>query len=145
MKSLIQRVSAASVTVDNEVISEIGSGCLILLGVEKQDSHDTANKLAKKISQFRFFNDQAGKMNLDIRQHGGEILVVSQFTLVADTQRGNRPGFSKGASPEQGRVLYHAFMDALSALSIPVQAGRFGADMKVTLVNDGPVTFNIDC
>jgi len=144
MKSIIQRVLSASVTVDGEVISQIGPGCLILLGVEKQDSPETANKLAQKVSKFRLFNDKEGKMNEDIRQQGGEILVVSQFTLVADTQKGNRPGFSRGASPEQGRILYHAFIDALTQLSIPVKAGRFGADMKVSLVNDGPVTFGID-
>lgn len=145
MKAIIQRVSSANVVINSELISEIGKGCLILLGVEKQDDGDTAAKLARKISQFRFFSDEAGKMNLNILQYGGEILVVSQFTLVADTSRGNRPGFSRGASPEQGRVLYHAFMDELSKLNIPVKAGQFGADMKVSLINDGPVTFAIDC
>ena len=144
MKTVVQRVLSASVTVDNDVISEIGPGCLILLGVEKSDDAEVALKLARKISKFRFFSDNDGKMNLDIRQQGGEILVVSQFTLVADTHRGNRPGFSHGATPEQGRILYHTFMDGLSDEGISVKAGRFGANMKVTLENDGPVTFCIN-
>ena len=144
MKSVIQRVTRASVSVDGEIISSIGTGCLVLLGVEKDDNDDVAKKLAAKISRYRFFSDEQGKMNLNLQQVDGEALVVSQFTLVADTQNGNRPGFSKGATPEQGRILYHTFMDALAECNVPVKAGRFGADMKIELVNDGPVTFCID-
>lgn len=141
MKIIIQRVSSASVSVDGEKISEIGQGCLILLGVEKEDNQDTAAKLASRVSRYRFFSDDLGKMNLNIQQIRGEALVVSQFTLVADTDNGNRPGFSKGATPEAGRVLYHAFMDALNNCGVPVKGGRFGANMEVELINDGPVTF----
>jgi D-tyrosyl-tRNA(Tyr) deacylase len=144
MKTVIQRVTRASVSVDGERVSEIQQGCLVLLGVEKGDTEDKAKRLAEKISRYRFFSDDQGKMNLNLQQVVGEALVVSQFTLVADTQNGNRPGFSKGATPEQGRILYHTFMDALTATGVSVKAGRFGADMQVELVNDGPVTFCID-
>ena len=144
MKSIIQRVSSASVSVDNEVIGEIASGCAILLGVEKHDTLEVAEKLANKVSRYRFFNDANGKMNLNIKQVEGSALVISQFTLVADTEKGNRPGFSKGATPEQGRILYHAFMDALADTGVPVESGQFGANMQVSLVNDGPVTFAIN-
>ncbi len=144
MKSVIQRVTSASVTVDNSKISEIDHGCVILLGVEKSDTEEHAVKLASKISKFRFFNDEQGKMNLNIKQANGAALVVSQFTIVADTQSGNRPGFSKGASPEQGKRLYIAFINALASMGIAVQSGQFGADMQVKLVNDGPVTFCIN-
>ena len=144
MKSVIQRVTSASVTVDNSKISDIDHGCVILLGVEKSDTEKHAVKLASKISKFRFFNDEQGNMNLNINQANGAALVVSQFTIVADTQSGNRPGFSKGASPEQGKRLYIAFINALASMGIAVQSGQFGADMQVKLVNDGPVTFCIN-
>lgn len=144
MKSVIQRVTNASVTVDSSKISDIDHGCVILLGVEKSDTEEHAIKLASKISKFRFFNDEQGKMNLNIKQANGAALVVSQFTIVADTQSGNRPGFSKGASPEQGKRLYIAFINALASMGIAVQSGQFGADMQVKLVNDGPVTFCIN-
>ena len=136
MIGLIQRVSEASVTVDATTIGHIE------LGVEKEDGQAQIDKLVKKVSQYRMFSDEQGKMNLNIQQAGGSVLVVSQFTLVADTQKGNRPGFSRGASPEVGKALYLQFIEALKATGIPVQTGEFGADMKVHLVNDGPVTFH---
>ncbi len=142
MIGLIQRVSEASVTVDATTIGRIEQGMLLLLGVEKEDGQAQIDKLVKKVSQYRMFSDEQGKMNLNIQQAGGSILVVSQFTLVADTQKGNRPGFSRGASPEVGKALYLQFIEALEATGIPVQTGEFGADMKVHLVNDGPVTFH---
>lgn len=142
MIGLIQRVSEASVTVDATTIGRIEQGILLLLGVEKEDGQAQIDKLVKKVSQYRMFSDEQGKMNLNIQQAGGSVLVVSQFTLVADTQKGNRPGFSRGASPEVGKALYLQFIEALEATGIPVQTGEFGADMKVHLVNDGPVTFH---
>ncbi len=142
MIGLIQRVSEASVTVDATTIGHIEQGMLLLLGVEKEDGQAQIDKLVKKVSQYRMFSDEQGKMNLNIQQAGGSVLVVSQFTLVADTQKGNRPGFSRGASPEVGKALYLQFVEALKATGIPVQTGEFGADMKVHLVNDGPVTFH---
>ena len=142
MIGLIQRVSEASVTVDATTIGHIEQGMLLLLGVEKEDGQAQIDKLVKKVSQYRMFSDEQGKMNLNVQQAGGSVLVVSQFTLVADTQKGNRPGFSRGASPEVGKALYLQFVEALKATGIPVQTGEFGADMKVRLVNDGPVTFH---
>ena len=142
MIGLIQRVSEASVTVDASTIGHIEQGMLLLLGVEKEDGQAQIDKLVKKVSQYRMFSDEQGKMNLNVQQAGGSVLVVSQFTLVADTQKGNRPGFSRGASPEVGKALYLQFVEALKATGIPVQTGEFGADMKVHLVNDGPVTFH---
>lgn len=142
MIGLIQRVSEASVTVDATTIGHIEQGMLLLLGVEKEDGQAQIDKLVKKVSQYRMFSDEQGKMNLNVQQAGGSVLVVSQFTLVADTQKGNRPGFSRGASPEVGKALYLQFVEALKATGIPVQTGEFGAEMKVHLVNDGPVTFH---
>ncbi|GMM69753.1 D-aminoacyl-tRNA deacylase [Alteromonas sp. MTD1] len=144
MIGLIQRVLEANVTVDNEVIGEIGHGMLVLLGVEKEDGDAEIEKLANKLCRYRMFNDSDGKMNLNVEQVGGEILVVSQFTLVADTQKGNRPGFSRGATPEHGKTIYLKFIDALKSKDIPVATGQFGADMKVGLINDGPVTFQFN-
>jgi D-tyrosyl-tRNA(Tyr) deacylase len=138
---LIQRVSEANVTVDNNVIGEIGHGMLVLLGVEKDDGDAEIEKLANKLCRYRMFSDSDGKMNLNIEQVEGEILVVSQFTLVADTQKGNRPGFSRGASPAHGEDIYSRFVGALKQKGMRVQTGEFGADMKVGLINDGPVTF----
>ena len=143
MKALIQRVKHAKVEVAGEVTGEIEQGLLILLGVEKTDTHETADKLLKKILAYRVFADEAGKMNLNVQQINGELLVVSQFTLVADTQKGTRPGFSKGASPQLGEELYDYFVEK-SQQSIPTQTGRFGADMQVSLQNDGPVTFMLE-
>ncbi len=141
MIGLIQRVSQASVDVDNQQISAIGKGILLLLGVEKEDSAEQVEKLAQKICQYRIFSDEDGKMNLNVQQVGGSVLVVSQFTLVADTKKGNRPGFSRGASPEHGEKIYQNVIAALQGKGVDVQTGQFGADMQVSLVNDGPVTF----
>ena len=141
MIGLIQRVSEANVTVSGEVIGSIGKGRLVLLGVEKNDSDIEIEKLATKLSRYRMFTDDAGKMNLNIEQVNGEILVVSQFTLVADTQKGNRPGFSRGATPEHGKAVYEKFVESLKAKGLTVATGEFGADMQVGLINDGPVTF----
>ena len=144
MIGLIQRVSEANVTVAGEIIGEIGKGMLVLLGVEKEDGDAEIEKLANKLCRYRMFSDEDGKMNLNIEQVGGEILVVSQFTLVADTQKGNRPGFSRGATPEYGEAIYKKFVHALRAKGMAVSTGEFGADMQVGLVNDGPVTFHFN-
>ena len=144
MIGLIQRVSEANVTVAGEVIGEIGKGMLVLLGVEKEDGDAEIEKLANKLCRYRMFSDEDGKMNLNIEQVGGEILVVSQFTLVADTQKGNRPGFSRGATPEHGEAIYKKFVHALKVKGMAVSTGEFGADMQVGLVNDGPVTFHFN-
>lgn len=141
MIGLIQRVTHASVTVDEAVIGKIDNGLLVLLGVERDDTTDSAEKLVNKILNYRVFSDADGKMNRNVQQAGGELLVVSQFTLVADTQKGNRPGFSRGASPELGKQLYLTFLDKLRDRYDRVASGKFGADMKVSLINDGPVTF----
>jgi len=143
MKALIQRVKRASVEVDGVITGEINQGVLLLLGVEKNDTPELALKLLKKILSYRIFSDSDGKMNLNVQQVQGQLLVVSQFTLVADTQKGTRPGFSKGASPELGESLYDFFVEQ-ARFSIDTQTGRFGADMQVSLVNDGPVTFMLE-
>jgi D-tyrosyl-tRNA(Tyr) deacylase len=127
--------------VDEAVIGKIDNGLLVLLGVERDDTTDSAEKLVNKILNYRVFSDADGKMNLNVQQAVGELLVVSQFTLVADTQKGNRPGFSRGASPELGKQLYLTFLDKLRDRYDRVASGKFGADMKVSLINDGPVTF----
>lgn len=144
MIALIQRVSSASVQVDSKIIGQINHGMLVLLGVEATDSAETAERLVNKLLKFRMFNDDAGKMNQNIEQVGGDILVVSQFTLVADTKKGNRPGFSRGAPPSLGLELYNHFNAILSQTTeCKIATGQFGADMQVALVNDGPVTFQI--
>ncbi len=144
MRALVQRVTQASVSVDGDVIGECGAGLLILVCAMQDDADDRAGVLAAKISKLRIFKDDAGKMNRSLVDMGGAALVVSQFTLAADTSRGNRPGFSAAAGPERGEALYLAFCTALSELGIPVATGRFGADMAVSLVNDGPVTLWLD-
>ncbi|MDV7141648.1 D-aminoacyl-tRNA deacylase [Tropicimonas sp. TH_r6] len=140
MRALIQRVTQASVTVDGAVIGEIGAGVLALVCAMRGDSDAEAEKLAAKLSKLRIFEDEAGKMNRSLLDTGGEALVVSQFTLAADTSRGNRPGFSEAAAPEDGNRLYEHFAAHLASLGPKVETGRFGADMKVALLNDGPVT-----
>tara|TARA_Y100000296_G_C5167856_1_gene255676 strand:+ start:1065 stop:1511 length:447 start_codon:yes stop_codon:yes gene_type:complete len=139
--AVIQRVINANVSIKGEIVGEIGKGMLVLLGVEKNDGDAEIEKLANKLCRYRIFNDENGKMNLNIEQVGGDMLVVSQFTLVADTQKGNRPGFSHGASPEHGEAIYQKFVAALKKKDVNVATGRFGADMQVGLINDGPVTF----
>ncbi|MEA9392387.1 D-aminoacyl-tRNA deacylase [Acerihabitans sp. TG2] len=141
MIALIQRVLSASVTVNNDVVGAIGPGILILLGVERGDNVSTAEKLCDRVLGYRIFSDEQGKMNLNIRQAGGEVLVVSQFTLVADTNKGLRPSFSHGAAPAEAERLYHHFTDCCRRTDIRTESGRFAADMQVALVNDGPVTF----
>ena len=140
MRALVQRVSEASVTVDGEVLGEIGPGVLALVCAMRGDSEAEAEKLAVKLSKLRIFQDEAGKMNRSLLDVGGAALVISQFTLAADTSRGNRPGFSEAAAPEDGNRLYEHFAAHLASLGPNVAKGRFGADMKVGLVNDGPVT-----
>ncbi len=140
MRALLQRVSEASVTVEGERIAEIGPGLLILVCAMQGDTEEAARRLAAKVARLRIFRDAEGRMNLSVRDAGGAALVVSQFTLAADTARGNRPGFSQAAPPEEGERLYKLFAEALAGEGLPVQTGRFGADMKVALVNDGPVT-----
>ncbi|MGJ8604631.1 MAG: D-aminoacyl-tRNA deacylase [Marivita sp.] len=144
MRALIQRVSEASVTVDGEVLSEINAGLLILICAMQGDTEAQADKLAAKIAKLRIFKDDEGRMNRSLRDIEGSALVVSQFTLAADTSRGNRPGFSTAASPEDGNRLYEYFASQVTAQGIAVAKGRFGADMKVRLLNDGPVTIWID-
>lgn len=146
MKGLIQRVTHASVTVDNDVISEIDSGLLLLLGVEKSDDTRTVQELSRKMLAYRVFPDDQGRMNRSLLDMGGSLLVVPQFTLAADTSSGTRPGFSVAAPPETAETLFHEFV-ALCELNLGVDRvgqGRFGADMKVALVNDGPVTFLLE-
>lgn len=140
MIALIQRVSHANVRINQHIVGEIGQGLLVLLGVERDDTTEQANKLLDKILAYRVFTDDAGKMNLNVQQIGGELLVVSQFTLAANTQKGLRPSFSAAATPEVAERLYTWFHHE-AAKRIRTATGQFGADMQVSLVNDGPVTF----
>lgn len=144
MRAVIQRVSSASVTVDNTVVGQIGVGFLVLLGVRRGDTRDDAAYLARKIAKLRVFNDAAGKINLSLLEVDGAVLAVSQFTLYADTRGGNRPSFIEAAAPDDGKRLYEQFCELLRDESIEVQQGIFQTDMKVALVNDGPVTIIID-
>jgi len=144
MRALIQRVSEAAVRVDGAVVGDCGPGLLILVCAMPGDDAATAERLAARIAKMRIFEDAAGKMNLSLLDTGGGALVVSQFTLAADTRRGNRPGFSGAAAPAEAERLYTAFADSLAALGPATGRGRFGADMKVSLVNDGPVTIWLD-
>jgi D-tyrosyl-tRNA(Tyr) deacylase len=130
--------------VDDEITGQIDGGILLLLGVEKGDNDATADKLLQKVLKYRIFGDADDKMNLSLADIGGGLLVVSQFTLVADTRKGLRPSFSSGATPTEGERLYEHFVDQARQLHNPVATGRFGADMKVELLNDGPVTFLLE-
>ena len=138
--ALIQRVSEASVKVESEVVGSIDQGLLVLLGVEKEDDEVKAKRLMERVTTYRVFEDDQGKMNLNVKQVGGQVLVVSQFTLPADTKKGTRAGFSRGADPIDAERLYDYFSDLCQQV-LPTQRGRFAADMKVSLTNDGPVTF----
>ncbi|NOI67019.1 D-aminoacyl-tRNA deacylase [Vibrio sp. MACH09] len=140
MIALIQRVSESSVKVDGEIVGEIGQGLLVLLGVEKDDDEAKAKRLMERVTTYRVFSDDDGKMNLNVKQVGGSVLVVSQFTLPADTKKGTRAGFSRGAHPSDAERLYDYFSDQCASV-LPTERGRFAQDMKVSLVNDGPVTF----
>lgn len=140
MRALLQRISHASVTVDETKIGQSGPGLLILICAMQGDAEAQADQLAAKIAKLRIFKDDAGKMNKSVKDIGGSALVVSQFTLAADTSRGNRPGFSGAAAPAEGKALYEYFAAKLAEQGVPVETGEFGADMKVELLNDGPVT-----
>lgn len=140
MIALIQRVSEAAVKVDGEIVGAIDQGLLVLLGVEKGDDEAKAKRLVERVTTYRVFEDEAGKMNLNVQQVNGQVLVVSQFTLPADTKKGTRAGFSRGAHPVDAQRLYDYFADQCQSV-LPTERGRFAADMKVSLVNDGPVTF----
>ncbi|XDA99356.1 D-aminoacyl-tRNA deacylase [Sulfitobacter sp. LCG007] len=144
MRALLQRVSEASVSVDGQRVGAIGAGLLILVCAMPEDDEAVAEALALRVSKLRLFRDADGKMNRALADTGGGALVVSQFTLAADTSRGNRPGFSRAAPPERAKSLYEHFARHLATLGIPVDTGRFGADMSVALVNDGPVTIWLD-
>lgn len=140
MRALLQRVSHASVAIDERIVGQCASGLLILVCAMQGDTEAEADRLAAKISKLRIFRDDEGWMNRLILDAGGSALVISQFTLAADTTRGNRPGFSAAAAPDEGRRLYERFAERIATLGIPTETGRFGADMQVSLLNDGPVT-----
>ncbi|GIU74430.1 MAG: D-aminoacyl-tRNA deacylase [Bryobacteraceae bacterium] len=144
MRAVIQRVSSASVTVDGRVTGAIGPGLLVLLGVGRTDTEQDAETLAEKIIALRVFQDEAGKMNLSLRDTGGSLLVVSQFTLYGDTRKGRRPSFDMAAPPEQARRLYEHFVEAARRQGVHVETGVFQAMMSVSLVNEGPVTFLLE-
>ena len=144
MRVVVQRVSRASVTIDGEVGGAIGRGLLVLLGVTHADTPEQARWLAEKIAGLRIFPDADGKMNRDVAEAGGSVLVVSQFTLYGSCEKGRRPSFIAAARPEQAIPLYEQFVNELKALGVPVATGRFGAMMQVELVNDGPVTLILD-
>ena len=143
MRALVQRVTEARVEVDGETVGEIGAGLLILVCAMREDGADAPARMAAKVAKLRIFRDDDGRMNRSVLDTGGAALVVSQFTLAAET-RGNRPGFSTAAPPEEAEAAYEAFAGELSALGLTVATGRFGADMNVSLVNDGPVTIWLD-
>ena len=145
MRIVLQRVKSASVSIESSVVGEINQGFLLLVGVGPEDTSDDASYLARKIAGMRIFSDENGKMNLSIDQIGGKILSVSQFTLFADTKKGNRPSFTGAASPEAANKLYEEFNEILrTEYGLIVETGEFGADMQVSLVNDGPVTILLD-
>lgn len=144
MKLVLQRVKNASVTIDGKIFSSISQGYLVLYGVEKNDTKAQADWLANKLSVFRCFSDENDKMNLSIKDVNGEILIVSQFTLCAAVKKGTRPSFDSAMAPDSANEMYEYFVSKVKELGIPVQTGVFGADMKVELLNDGPVTFIIE-
>jgi D-aminoacyl-tRNA deacylase len=144
MRVVVQRVSRAKVTVDGEIVGEIGRGLLVLLGIAPDDTLDQVGWLAEKVVGLRIFRDDEGKMNRDVTEVGGGVLVVSQFTLYGDCSKGKRPSFIAAAKPEIAIPLYEAFINAVKALGVPAAAGRFGADMHVELVNEGPVTLIVE-
>lgn len=145
MIALLQRVSEASVSVDNKVVGGIEQGLLVLLAIEPGDNQEKAKRLAEKVAGYRIFEDENGKMNLNVKQINGDILVVSQFTLAANTSKGLRPSFTSAAPPKLSEELYQYFCQQLRLLDFAVPTGIFGADMQVRLLNDGPVTINLQC
>lgn len=144
MRALIQRVTSAQVNVEEETVGKIGAGIMVLVCAMPGDNAQTVAKLAARISKLRIFQDEEGRMNKSVMDIGGSALVVSQFTLAADTRRGNRPGFSGAAGADQANVIYENFCDALATHGIPIEKGVFGANMAVSLTNDGPVTIWMD-
>ncbi|MEY2652302.1 MAG: hypothetical protein RLZZ321_1395 [Bacteroidota bacterium] len=145
MRVVIQRVSEAAVKIDGTIVGEISKGLVVLLGIAQEDTEQDALYLIQKLINLRIFSDADGKMNLSVQDCGGELLVVSQFTLYADTKKGNRPSYIRAAKPEQAIPLYEFFLQELQKqFQGPIQTGQFGADMKVSLINDGPVTIIID-
>jgi D-tyrosyl-tRNA(Tyr) deacylase len=144
MRAVCQRVSEARVTVNGSVVGEIGAGLVVLLGIERKDEPRDATRLARKVAQLRIFEDDCGKFARSLLDTAGSALVVSQFTLVADTRKGNRPSFTSAAPPEQAEPLYEEFCKALAVAGAPVEMGVFGARMAVALVNDGPATIVLD-
>ena len=144
MKTVIQRVSFASVTIDHNPVSRIAQGIVVLLGVEAGDGESQADWLVEKIVNLRIFEDEAGKMNHSLQDVGGSLLIVSQFTLAGNCDKGRRPSFDTAAPPDEGQRLYDYFVEAAKRLGVPVETGIFQADMKVHLVNDGPVTFVLE-
>lgn len=144
MKAVIQRVSSASVTVDNKIVGKIGQGIMVLLGIQKNDVEAQADWLFDKISGLRIFDDDSGKMNFSLKDIGGELLIVSQFTLAGNCTKGKRPSFDTAAPSLEGKRLYEYFVNLARDSGIPVETGIFQADMKVSLLNDGPVTFVLE-
>ena len=144
MRALLQRVSRAEVRVADDVVGQISLGMVVLLGVGRDDDEATADKLARRVTELRMFDDEAGKTNRSLTDVSGEVLVVSQFTLYADTRRGRRPGFTAAAPPEEAQKIYEQFAAALRELDVVVATGRFGTAMEVELVNDGPFTIWLD-
>jgi D-tyrosyl-tRNA(Tyr) deacylase len=144
VKAVVQRVSEARVRVRGEPVGEVETGLCVLLGVARGDGPAEAQRLAEKVARLRIFEDEEGRFDLSLLDVGGEALVVSQFTLLADTAKGNRPSFTDAAPPEEAELLYERFCEALRELGVPVQTGVFGASMEVSLVNDGPVTIILD-
>ena len=141
MIALLQRVSSAAVRVENQIVGEIGPGLLVLLGVESEDDIEKANRLAQRVVNYRIFPDEQGKMNLNVQQTSGSVLVVSQFTLLAETKKGNRPSFSKAGDRVLGKQLYEHFSTQIKSHEVNVAKGQYAADMQVSLVNEGPTTF----
>ena len=144
MRALVQRVTSASVDIGGERVASISQGLLLLLGVDKQDDRERAARLAEKVLDYRVFSDTEGKMNLSLRSQGFDLLVVSQFTLAANTKKGLRPSFSEAAPPQMAEELYEYFLDCCRGQVGNLQTGQFAADMQVALVNDGPVTFLLE-
>jgi len=145
MKALIQRVSSAHVEVEEKIVGEIDKGLLVFVGIEKRDDQLLANKMVNKILSYRVFPDTKGKMNLSVNDIKGEILIVSQFTLAADTNNGTRAGFSTAKSPQEAEIIYNHMIEKFELSSAKVEKGIFAANMRVALVNDGPVTFLLKC